>query len=155
MQFLHACAIVVATMSERIDGIDRFKVELVALLPRLRRFAGSLSRTPESADELVQAACERALSRFHQWAPGSRLDSWVYTIMRSIWQNQMRSERVRAGTGTVDAERQIGDNGTDAAESRLLFGQVGRRSRSCRRSSGRRSCSSVWKATVTRRSPRL
>jgi DNA-directed RNA polymerase specialized sigma24 family protein len=67
----------------------------------------------ELADELVQAARERALQRFHQWVPGTRLDSWLYTIMHSVWCNEIRSRRVRQGAGRVDPD-QLVDAGVES-----------------------------------------
>jgi RNA polymerase sigma-70 factor (ECF subfamily) len=64
--------------------------DMVALLPRLRRFAYAQTGSREAADELVQAACERALSRLDQFTPGTRLDSWMFRIMQSIWINRVR-----------------------------------------------------------------
>jgi RNA polymerase sigma-70 factor (ECF subfamily) len=83
----------------------RFRRELVRLLPRLRRFALTLCRHSADADDLVQMACERAILRAAQWVPGSRLDSWVYTIMRNLWISELRSRRVRLGAGSVDASQ--------------------------------------------------
>ncbi|WP_027328499.1 RNA polymerase sigma factor [Marinimicrobium agarilyticum] len=60
-----------------------FRSQLVALLPRLRRFALGLTANREEADDLVQAACEKALTKQHQWQPGTRLDSWVYRIIQT------------------------------------------------------------------------
>ncbi|HEX2802735.1 MAG TPA: RNA polymerase sigma factor [Sphingomicrobium sp.] len=71
-----------------------FEDELVSLLPRLRRFAHSLSRSPADADDLTQATIERAIRSRDQWAPGTRLDSWMYRIMRNLWIDTARS-RVR------------------------------------------------------------
>lgn len=64
--------------------------DLVALLPRLRRFAFSLSGSIEEADDIVQASCERALSRLHQFAPGTRLDSWMFRIIQNEWLGRLR-----------------------------------------------------------------
>jgi RNA polymerase sigma-70 factor (ECF subfamily) len=64
--------------------------ELVALLPRLRRFAYAQTGSRESADELVQAACERALSRLDQFTPGTRLDSWMFRIIQTLWIDKRR-----------------------------------------------------------------
>ncbi|MBW2096394.1 MAG: hypothetical protein JRI80_16075 [Deltaproteobacteria bacterium] len=61
---------------------NEYHDQIVALLPRLRRFALSLTSNKEDADDLVQAACERALSRQHQWQPGTRLDSWLFRIIQ-------------------------------------------------------------------------
>lgn len=69
--------------------------DLVALLPRLRRFAYSLAGTLDEADDLVQAACERALSRLDQFKPGTRLDSWMFRIVQSIWIDRMRASSRR------------------------------------------------------------
>lgn len=65
--------------------------ELAALLPRLRRFGRSLTGNPHDADDLVQIAVERALTKFDQLRPGSRLDSWVFTIMKNAWLDELRS----------------------------------------------------------------
>lgn len=72
-----------------------FRETMVALRPRLRRFAIGLCGSVDDADDLVQGACERALTRAHQWQPGTRLDSWMYRIVQSMWINQGRARRVR------------------------------------------------------------
>ena len=74
-----------------MDRLSPFEDELVALLPRLRRFAHGLSRTAADADDLTQATIERALRSKAQWQPGTRLDSWTYRIMRNLWIDTARS----------------------------------------------------------------
>ena len=69
--------------------------EMVALLPRLRRFARGLAGHPEDADDLVQEACERALARLDQWEAGTRLDSWMYRIIQNLWFDRVRGRKVR------------------------------------------------------------
>lgn len=64
--------------------------ELVALLPRLRRFAYSLTGSMDDANDLVQAACERALTRLDQFQPGTRLDSWMFRIVQTVWIDMTR-----------------------------------------------------------------
>ena len=68
-----------------------FEQEIVDLLPRLRRLARALTRDVTAADDLVQIAIERALSRRDQWRPGTRLDSWVMRIMKNAWIDETRS----------------------------------------------------------------
>ena len=68
-----------------------FEDELSALLPRLRRFAHGLSRNPADADDLTQMTIERALRAQAQWQPGTRLESWLYKIMRNLWIDTVRS----------------------------------------------------------------
>lgn len=70
---------------------------LPALLPRLWRLGMSLSGKRDVADDLVQSTCRRAMERAHQFKPGTRLDSWVFTILVSIWRNECRSALLRKG----------------------------------------------------------
>lgn len=65
--------------------------ELAALLPRLRRFGRLLTQHREDADDLVQQAVERALRHLDQWTPGTRLDSWLYRIMKNAWIDEVRA----------------------------------------------------------------
>ncbi len=75
--------------------------DIVALIPRLRRFARTLIRDPHDADDVVQVALERALSRLDQWHRDARLDSWLFKIVRNAWIDEVRSrgrrDRVFAG----------------------------------------------------------
>lgn len=74
---------------------EETREELVRLLPRLRRFAYGLTGKIQDADDLVQSACERALTRVHQWQPGSRLDSWMFRIIQNIFKDNMRKHKLR------------------------------------------------------------
>lgn len=71
--------------------MDSFQTELVGLLPRLRRFARVLARSDADAQDLVQATVERALVKRGSWSPGTRLDSWAFTIMRRLFIDDGRS----------------------------------------------------------------
>ena len=73
-----------------------FRVQLVGLLPRLRRFALTLSTTAHDADDLVQGAVERALRHADAWEPGTALDSWMYRIVQNLWRDELRAHRRRA-----------------------------------------------------------
>jgi RNA polymerase sigma-70 factor (ECF subfamily) len=64
---------------------------LISLLPRLRRFAIGLSGSSDEGDDLVQAACLKALERHSQWQSDSRLDSWIYKIIMNTWIDRRRS----------------------------------------------------------------
>ena len=94
------------TQDQGIGGVKdmaQFKADLVHLLPRLRRFALTLTRNRDDGDDLVQTAVERAILRHAQWQLGTRLDSWLYTMMRNLWMSELRKQRVRVGGGQVDA----------------------------------------------------
>lgn len=78
--------------------MQAFERELLTLLPRLRRFARALARDAADADDLLQVALERALKAQAQWAPGTRLDSWMMRIVRNCWIDEVRSRTRRART---------------------------------------------------------
>lgn len=99
--------------------------ELVALLPRLRRFAHGLANNRDDADDLVQEACERALGRLDQWQAGTRLDSWMYRIVQNLWFDRLRSRKVRGEQ--VDEEvlgLQADENAHRLPEVRNTFARV-------------------------------
>ena len=76
--------------------MPEFRRELVQLLPRLRRFASVLTRSHDDAEDVVQAAVERALRHADSWQQGTRLDSWLYRIMQNLWRDELRAHRRRA-----------------------------------------------------------
>jgi len=82
-------------MRQPVTTID-IRRDLVGLLPRLRRFAIALTGDTASADELVQTVCQRAVARSHQWNGEGRLESWVYTLARQLWNEDGRKRRARA-----------------------------------------------------------
>jgi len=67
--------------------------QVVALIPRLRRYARALVADPGAADDLVQDTLERALGKFHLWKPGTDLRAWLFTIMHNVFVNQIRRRR--------------------------------------------------------------
>lgn len=98
-----------------MNRLPPFEDELIALLPRLRRFAHALSRNTADADDLAQATVERALRSKAQWQPGSRLDSWAYRIMRNLW---IDTARARARKDKVEAPEEEAETvGEDPRES--------------------------------------
>ena len=78
------------------EGLENIQEQIVALLPRLRRFARNLARNPHDADDVVQIAVERALQRREQWRSDARLDSWLFKILRNAWIDEVRSRGRRA-----------------------------------------------------------
>jgi RNA polymerase sigma-70 factor, ECF subfamily len=104
----------------------RFSDQLIALLPRLRRFARGLSGSVVEADDLVQAACERALARQHQFQEGTRFDSWMFRIVQTIWIDQIRSREVRKEDGEIVEQRLGSDESVRRVEARLALDEVRR-----------------------------
>jgi len=111
------------------DSSAEMRAELVALLPRLRRFARNLTRNPHDADDVVQTALERALSRSSQWHSDARLDSWMFKIIRNAWIDVVRArgrhdrlfapEEAGAAVGESSIEREADLLSVQAAMARL------------------------------------
>ena len=74
---------------------DQIKQEMIALLPRLRRFAYGLTGSQHEGDDLVQDTCERAIRNLDKWQAGTRLDSWMFQIARNLFLNRVRDNAVR------------------------------------------------------------
>lgn len=103
-----------------MESSQSFERDLTQLLPRLRRFAHTLSRNPADADDLTQATVERALRSREQWQPGTRLDSWMYRIMRNLWidtaRARMRKDRYEA---PEDEAESVGHDPREALDASL------------------------------------
>ncbi|MGX9219503.1 RNA polymerase sigma factor [Massilia varians] len=96
--------------------------EIAALLPRMRRFARSLTYHREDADDLVQIAMERALGRSEQYTPGTRLDSWLFRIIKNAWIDEVRSRARRDELfAPEEAGEQVGDDFAQAHQQRLAI----------------------------------
>ena len=67
--------------------------ELKTVLPRLRRYALTLTRDPADADDLVQDCLTRALVKLHLWQPGTDLRAWLFTILHNEHVSRIRRER--------------------------------------------------------------
>lgn len=81
-----------------------FENDLLAMMPGLRRYSQSLSRSDADGDDLLQDCVETALARRAQWR-GINLRAWVFTIMTNLYRNRYRSENRRGTTAAIeDAE---------------------------------------------------
>lgn len=108
-----------------MTATDDVRHQMVALLPRLRRFAYVLTRDMERADDLVQETCLRGLDRIAGWEPGTRLDSWLYRIMQNIWFDRLRALKVRGESIEIDTAFDLaGEDGRDVTETRLALRDI-------------------------------
>jgi RNA polymerase sigma-70 factor, ECF subfamily len=97
---------------------DQVHQQLRELLPRLRRFARSLTGHRQDADDLVQTAIERALLRAGQWREelGS-LEAWLFGIVRNAWLDELRARQRRLRI--FAPEREAEQVGQSPLEGRL------------------------------------
>jgi len=78
--------------------------ELVAAIPRLRRYARVLTGESSRADDLVQETLARAWEKRRLWAAGTDLRAWLFTIMHNVFVNQRALARRDAQNVSIDAD---------------------------------------------------
>jgi RNA polymerase sigma-70 factor, ECF subfamily len=86
---------------------EEIAADIVALLPRLRRFARTLSRNQHDADDLVQNVVERAWRHIDQLRPGANPASWMFGIMKNAW---IDDRRARGRRGEVALPEDSGEH---------------------------------------------
>jgi RNA polymerase sigma-70 factor (ECF subfamily) len=86
---------VFAAAVESDKEVGSLATALPRLLPRLWGFAHRLCGDSHSALDLVQKACVRALERQHQLQPGTSALSWMFSILHTVWLNEVRALRIR------------------------------------------------------------
>jgi RNA polymerase sigma-70 factor (ECF subfamily) len=80
------------THEERAQSL---KEQLVALIPKMKIHALALTRSKQTAEDLVQSTHVRVLETLHQWTGRGRFESWVVKVMNSVWSNELRHRRRR------------------------------------------------------------
>lgn len=98
--------------------------ELVSLLPRLRRFSLAVAGNAQDAEDLLHSALERALRFESTWQRGTRLDSWIYRIIRNLWIDERRAKRNQnvslevAGDDALEDRQASAEHLLDLAQAR-------------------------------------
>jgi RNA polymerase sigma-70 factor, ECF subfamily len=104
---------------------EDIRKRMVDFLPRLRRFACSLTKDLDHGDDLVQETCTRALQRIDQWEPGTSLESWMFRIAQNIWFDRNRAAKTRGPAVDVDDMLQLtGEDGRSVTEHSLVLKSV-------------------------------
>lgn len=88
--------------------IPSFNTQLEECLHDLWRYAWSLTRNHENADDLVQDCIERALRKRRLWIPGRPLKPWLTRIMLNLYRDRWRSDTRRTAVA-MDHAGQIAD----------------------------------------------
>ena len=102
-----------------------FGEQLIALLPRLRRFAISLTGARDRADDLVQTACARALAAQDSYADGTRFDSWMFRILRNCWIDGLRRQKIEGPQSDIaDHDDLRGEDGEQSVMARMTLKTV-------------------------------
>ncbi|MDB5368596.1 MAG: Sigma-70 region 2 [Roseomonas sp.] len=81
-----------------------FHDQLIALLPRLRVQAVSMTRNRADADDLVQAAVSNALAAQNSFTPGTNFGAWMFRILRNRFLSDIRRRRDTCDMDSAPAE---------------------------------------------------
>ena len=107
--------------------------ELVAAIPRLRRYARVLTGDATRADDLVQDTLARAWEKRRLWQAGTDLRAWLFTVMHNVHVNQLALFRREAANVSLDADPTgmawqlpVRGNQVDRVELLEVVAQMGR-----------------------------
>ena len=100
---------------------NSFHDEMIAILPRLRVQALSLTRNRAAADDLVQDAVCNALAAQHSFTPGTNFSAWMHRILRNRFISDLRKKRE---TGNIEDVPASAMAGSGAHEERLVVKEL-------------------------------
>ncbi|SMO59931.1 RNA polymerase sigma factor [Ruegeria faecimaris] len=122
--FVKMIEVVKQTMVGELSSEQAVRGAIQTHSRRVWRFGLALSGASDVADDLLQATCLRALERHHQVTSFERLDSWLMTICRSIWLNELRARSVRKAQAlSLTPESELIASGPDS-ETNIFAAEV-------------------------------
>jgi RNA polymerase sigma-70 factor, ECF subfamily len=86
------------------NGHTPLTIDLREYLDGLYSYALVLSRNQAEAEDLVQETCLRALRAMERLRPDSNVKSWLFTILRNIWLNQLRQRKTAPDVVDLDSD---------------------------------------------------
>lgn len=98
------------------DTESSFEEVALPLIPDVSRFAYSLTRDSDEADDLVQDTYMRAFRAWSSFTPGTNIRGWLFTICKNTFRRRFKREKLR-----VEIEREGGDD--DAMP--IVMSQIG------------------------------
>ena len=98
---------------------------LIEVLPRLRRFAISLTGSRDRGDDLVQTACAKAMAGRKTWRQETRFDAWIFRILRNAWIDELRRRSAEGQPADLDDhEAAASTDGEALAVNRITLDSV-------------------------------
>jgi RNA polymerase sigma-70 factor (ECF subfamily) len=95
---------------------SQITIDLSEYVDGLYSYALVLSRNRADAEDLVQETCLRAIRAMERLRPDSKVKSWLFTILRNIWLNQLRQLRTTHEIGNYDLRGNSADKAADTAK---------------------------------------
>ncbi len=84
----------------------------------------SLCRKGDVADDLVQSTVERALRARDRYDPASRIEAWLFRILRNAWIDILRKNRVRGQEVAIETAPEFADEDGHRGDARLMVASV-------------------------------
>ena len=103
----------------RGHGHPEQRLDFGEYLDGLYGYAMVLSRNHTEAEDLVQETCLRALRAMDRLRADGNVKSWLFTILRNIWLNQLRQRRTAPALVELDADENGADEPADSAQDPL------------------------------------
>src|SRR5882757_3022736 len=72
-------------------------------------YALILTRNRSEAEDLVQETYVRAIGAIGRLRPDSNMKSWMFTILRNVWLNQLRQRRTTPDLIDIDTDESTAD----------------------------------------------
>jgi RNA polymerase sigma-70 factor (ECF subfamily) len=100
-------------------GQPQQRLDFTDYLDGLYGFALVLSRNSAEAEDLVQETCLRALRGMDGLRSGESAKSWLFTILRNIWLNQLRRRRTAPDSVELDSDGSTPNEPADTTQDPL------------------------------------
>jgi RNA polymerase sigma-70 factor (ECF subfamily) len=105
-----------------------FAADVLTFLQPLYGAALRLTRNRADAEDLVQNTLLKALKASAQFAPGTNLKAWLFTILHNTWRNDRRAaarSHVDVDSGLAEEAADRARPGSDTPEDILLRSTLG------------------------------
>jgi RNA polymerase sigma-70 factor (ECF subfamily) len=99
-----------------MNNLTQPTIDFREYLNGLYSYAVVLSRNRTEAEDLVQETCLRALRAMQRLRPDSNIKSWLFTILRNIWLNQLRQSRTAREVANIEADENSAHEAVDTAK---------------------------------------
>ncbi|WP_372618874.1 sigma-70 family RNA polymerase sigma factor [Falsiroseomonas sp.] len=104
--------------------MSEWDARMEALVPSLRRFAWSLTRNADEADDLVQDCLEHALGAWHRRNAEGKLRAWLFTILYNLHVSDRRRRARRGRLLGEMAQFEAGPAPMSGQDAAVQCGQV-------------------------------
>ncbi len=92
------------------DLYDSIRTGLIAMLPRLKRFADLLAGERRTGRALLSRALKSMLAGEHRYQRGTALDIWAFAEIYQQWLKELRDHAGQAKTDDASFERLFPNN---------------------------------------------